>query len=122
MLRVSCDTECPGAPPVKAPPVWRLVCGKYNDSELQERIKEKIKQSDKGGRPGRWSAHKGSQVQSIEDYDDLSVDDVRERLADLSDKELGRYATTRSTRTASTNDLLASFPGRAFGTLPSCPG
>src|SRR3712207_6830789 len=31
---------------------------KYTDPELRERIKEEIKQSDKGGNPGQWSARK----------------------------------------------------------------
>ena len=31
---------------------------KYTDPELRERIKEEIKESDKGGRPGQWSARK----------------------------------------------------------------
>jgi Family of unknown function (DUF5872) len=31
---------------------------KYTDPELRERIKEEIKQSSKGGKPGQWSARK----------------------------------------------------------------
>ena len=31
---------------------------KYTDPDLREEIKEEIKQSDKGGRPGQWSARK----------------------------------------------------------------
>ena len=31
---------------------------KYTDPELRERIKEEIKASDKGGKPGQWSARK----------------------------------------------------------------
>jgi hypothetical protein len=31
---------------------------KYTDPELRERIKEEIKESDKGGRKGQWSARK----------------------------------------------------------------
>lgn len=31
---------------------------KYTDPDLRERIKEEIKASDKGGRPGQWSARK----------------------------------------------------------------
>lgn len=31
---------------------------KYTDPELRERLKEEIKQSDKGGKPGQWSARK----------------------------------------------------------------
>ena len=31
---------------------------KYTDPDLRERIKEQIKQSDRGGRPGQWSARK----------------------------------------------------------------
>ena len=31
---------------------------KYTDPELRERIKEEIKQSDKGGKEGQWSARK----------------------------------------------------------------
>lgn len=31
---------------------------KYTDPELRERVKEEIKQSDKGGNPGQWSARK----------------------------------------------------------------
>lgn len=31
---------------------------KYTDPELRERIKEDIKASDKGGKPGQWSARK----------------------------------------------------------------
>jgi hypothetical protein len=31
---------------------------KYTDPELREKIKEEIKDSDKGGRPGQWSARK----------------------------------------------------------------
>src|SRR3712207_7491611 len=31
---------------------------KYTDPELRERIKEEIKESDKGSRPGQWSARK----------------------------------------------------------------
>jgi hypothetical protein len=30
----------------------------YTDPELRERLKEEIKASDKGGRPGQWSARK----------------------------------------------------------------
>lgn len=30
----------------------------YTDPELRERLKEEIKQSDKGGAPGKWSARK----------------------------------------------------------------
>ena len=38
---------------------------KYTDPDLREQIKEEIKQSDKGGRPGQWSARK-SQLLSKE--------------------------------------------------------
>lgn len=31
---------------------------KYTDPQMRERIKEDIKQSDKGGKPGQWSARK----------------------------------------------------------------
>jgi hypothetical protein len=31
---------------------------KYTDPELRERIKEEIKESDKGGKKGQWSARK----------------------------------------------------------------
>ena len=31
---------------------------KYTEPELRERLKEEIKQSDKGGKPGQWSARK----------------------------------------------------------------
>jgi hypothetical protein len=31
---------------------------KYTDPELRERIKEEIKDSDKGGKKGQWSARK----------------------------------------------------------------
>jgi hypothetical protein len=31
---------------------------KYTDPDLREKIKEEIKESDKGGRPGQWSARK----------------------------------------------------------------
>jgi hypothetical protein len=31
---------------------------KYTDPELRERVKEEIKQSDKGGKKGQWSARK----------------------------------------------------------------
>ena len=31
---------------------------KYTDAELREKLKEEIKTSDKGGRPGQWSARK----------------------------------------------------------------
>ncbi len=31
---------------------------KYTDPDLREEIKEEIKESDKGGRPGQWSARK----------------------------------------------------------------
>ena len=31
---------------------------KYTEPELREKIKEEIKQSDKGGKPGQWSARK----------------------------------------------------------------
>ena len=31
---------------------------KYTDPELREKLKEEIKQSDKGGKPGQWSARK----------------------------------------------------------------
>ena len=31
---------------------------KYSDPKLREEVKEEIKQSDKGGAPGQWSARK----------------------------------------------------------------
>lgn len=31
---------------------------KYTDPELRERLKEEIKRSDRGGKPGQWSARK----------------------------------------------------------------
>ena len=31
---------------------------KYTDPDLRERIKEEIKESDRGGRPCQWSARK----------------------------------------------------------------
>ncbi|KAB8273278.1 hypothetical protein BDV30DRAFT_210741 [Aspergillus minisclerotigenes] len=31
---------------------------KYTDPELREQVKEEVKQSDKGGKPGQWSARK----------------------------------------------------------------
>lgn len=31
---------------------------KYTDPELREEVKEEVKQSDKGGAPGQWSARK----------------------------------------------------------------
>lgn len=31
---------------------------KYTDPELRDEIKEELKQSDKGGAPGQWSARK----------------------------------------------------------------
>lgn len=33
---------------------------KYTDPELREQVKEEVKQSDKGGKPGQWSARKVS--------------------------------------------------------------
>lgn len=34
----------------------------YTDPELRERLKEEIKQSDKGGAPGKWSARKSQML------------------------------------------------------------
>jgi hypothetical protein len=34
----------------------RSVREKYTDPELRDQIKEEIRKSDKGGRPGQWSA------------------------------------------------------------------
>lgn len=36
--------------------------GKYTRPKLRERIKEKLKASDKGGRPGQWSARKSQML------------------------------------------------------------
>lgn len=33
---------------------------KYTDPKLRDEIKEELKQSDKGGAPGQWSARKVS--------------------------------------------------------------
>jgi hypothetical protein len=35
---------------------------KYTDPDLREKIKEEIKASDKGGRPGQWSARKSQHL------------------------------------------------------------
>lgn len=35
---------------------------KYTKPDLRERLKEEIKQSDKGGKPGQWSARKAQQL------------------------------------------------------------
>lgn len=35
---------------------------KYTKPELRERLKEEIKNSDKGGKPGQWSARKAQQL------------------------------------------------------------
>jgi hypothetical protein len=35
---------------------------KYTDPELREEIKEEIKESDKGGKPGQWSARKSQML------------------------------------------------------------
>lgn len=32
--------------------------GKYTDPELREEVKEELKEGDKGGAPGQWSARK----------------------------------------------------------------
>jgi hypothetical protein len=34
----------------------------YTQPELREKLKEEIKQSDKGGKPGQWSARKSQQL------------------------------------------------------------
>ena len=31
---------------------------KYSDPKLRDEVKEELKQSDKGGKPGQWSARK----------------------------------------------------------------
>lgn len=33
---------------------------KYSDPKLRDEVKEELKQSDKGGEPGQWSARKVS--------------------------------------------------------------
>jgi len=33
---------------------------KYTDPKLREEVKEDVKKSGKGGRPGQWSARKGT--------------------------------------------------------------
>lgn len=35
---------------------------KYSDPKLRDEVKEELKQSDKGGEPGQWSARKVSNV------------------------------------------------------------
>lgn len=38
---------------------------KYTDPDLRDQIKEEVHASDKGGRPGQWSARKVSPVSPI---------------------------------------------------------
>jgi hypothetical protein len=40
---------------------------KYTDPELRHRIKEDIKQSDKGGKSGQWSARKSQRL--VQEYE-----------------------------------------------------
>ena len=37
---------------------------KYTDPKLRDEVKEEIHKSDKGGKPGQWSARKVSQFYS----------------------------------------------------------
>jgi len=39
---------------------------KYTDPKLRDEIKEELKQSDKGGAPGQWSARKVSEPNHIQ--------------------------------------------------------
>ncbi|MEJ1932878.1 hypothetical protein WDZ92_21935, partial [Nostoc sp. NIES-2111] len=43
---------------------------KYTDPELREEIKEEIKESDKGGKPGQWSARKSQML--VREYEKKS--------------------------------------------------
>ena len=56
---------------------------KYTDPELRERIKEEIKESDRGGKPGQWSARK-SQLLTRE-YEKRGGDYVGEKDAGQHD-------------------------------------
>lgn len=38
---------------------------KYTDPELRDQVKEEVHASDKGGRPGQWSARKVRRLYSI---------------------------------------------------------
>ncbi len=53
---------------------------KYTDPELRERIKEGIKASDKGGKPGQWSARKSQLL--VNEYEKAGGGYKGERDAD----------------------------------------
>ena len=60
---------------------------KYTDPELRERIKEEIKQSDKGGKKGQWSARKSQLL--TQEYEKRGGDYKGEK--DESQKNLEKW-------------------------------
>jgi hypothetical protein len=64
----------------------------YTDPELRERLKEKIKAGDKGGKPGQWSARK-SQLLTHEyekeggGYKEAKKTDAQKELSQWTDED-----------------------------------
>ncbi len=48
----------PAAKSAKAAPAGKKKTADYTKPELREKLKDKIKEGDKGGKPGQWSARK----------------------------------------------------------------
>jgi hypothetical protein len=51
----------------------------YTKPELRERLKEKVKRGDKGGKPGQWSARKAQLL--VQEYEKAGGDYTKPRSA-----------------------------------------
>ena len=64
---------------------------KYTDPELREKLKEEIKASDKGGKPGQWSARKSQLL--VHEYEKAGggykggPDETQQHLAQWTEEE-----------------------------------
>ncbi|MGH1394652.1 MAG: hypothetical protein ACRAVC_11540 [Trichormus sp.] len=88
---------------------------KYTDPELRRQIKEEIKQSDKGGITGQWSARKSQRlVQEYEkqggDYKQSEKDESAKSLEEWSEQE---WQTQEGETRAREDDLTKRYLPKA---------
>ena len=63
--------------------------GTYTEPELRERLKEEIKASDRGGRPGQWSARKSQLL--VQEYEQAGGGYVHDGELDASQRHLAEW-------------------------------
>ena len=97
--------------------------GTYTEPELREQLKEEIKDSDKGGKPGQWSARKSQLLtQAYESEGGGYVDDERteaqQSLEDWTEEDWQTSSGSVEAREEGPGDTVARYlPRKAWELL-----